>query len=83
MTRVSTEYLDQPMLTLSPDATQGSRAVLPSGTWMLSGALVIRTPAEGATVEGKKERDINSKHYIKILLCSEKSMTRDLGHLGL
>jgi len=35
------DYLDQPMLTLSPDTTQGSRAVLPSGTWMLLGAVVI------------------------------------------
>lgn len=34
-------YLDQPILTLSPDTTQGSRAVLPSDTWMLLGAVVI------------------------------------------
>ncbi len=34
-------YLDQPMLTLSPDTTQGSTAVLPSDTWMLLGAVVI------------------------------------------
>lgn len=34
-------YLDQPMLTLSPDTTQGSRATLPSDTWMLLGAVVI------------------------------------------
>lgn len=34
-------YLDQPMLTLSPDTTQGRTAVLPSDTWMLSGAVVI------------------------------------------
>ena len=34
-------YLDQPMLMLSPDTTQGSRAALPSDTWMLFGAVVI------------------------------------------
>ncbi|KAF3845369.1 hypothetical protein F7725_008532 [Dissostichus mawsoni] len=34
-------HRDQPMFTLSPETTQGSRAVLPSGTWMLFGAVVI------------------------------------------
>lgn len=29
------------MLTLSPDTTQGSWALLPSDTWMLLGAVVI------------------------------------------
>lgn len=34
-------HLDQPILTLSPDTTQGSMPVLPSDTWMLLGAVVI------------------------------------------
>lgn len=41
-------YLDQPMLTLSPDTTQGSTAVPPSDTWMLFGAVVIlKSAGEG------------------------------------
>lgn len=50
----SIRYLDQPMLTLSPDTTQGSRAVLPSDTWMLLGAVVIFKSAEKK--EKKKEK---------------------------
>lgn len=46
----SVVYRDQPMLTLSPDTTQGRTAVLPSDTWMLLGAVVILRSAGNTMV---------------------------------
>lgn len=51
------------MLTLSPDTTQGSRALLPSDTWMLLGAVVILRSA------GQKYILIKLKQQNSAFLC--------------
>lgn len=43
------------MLTLSPDTTQGSRAALPSDTWMLLGAVVILRSAGQKDIYNKSK----------------------------